>query len=112
MIEAMITFVAVQDITRIGLFGQSLFSSFGGSSQGSNMKTGLEAETLSNQPSEEVHDNVLRVSYAWKPDSMSLGSGFVLFRGMKNSHPWLILGTEELHRYHNAPSGRVGGIDG
>ena len=108
VIEAMITFIAVQDNTRIGLFGQSLFSGIGGSSQCSERKTGLEAGPLSTEPSQDVRDNVIRVLYTWKSDSKRSDSRSVLLKGVKKSHPGLILGTGKLHQYHGILSGRAG----
>ena len=108
VIEAMITFIAVQDNTRIGFFGQSLFPGIGRCSQCSGRKPGMEAVSLSTEPPMGVRDNVIRILYTLGPDSKRRGSSLALLKGVKNSHPGLTLGTRELLRYHNVPSSRVG----
>jgi hypothetical protein len=68
----------------------------------------MEAVSLSTEPPVGVRDNVIRITYTLVPDSTRLGSGSAFLNGMKNSHPGLILGTGELLRYHDVPSGGVG----
>jgi hypothetical protein len=108
VIEAMITFIAVQDNTRIGLFGQSLFPDIGGCFHCSTRKPGRAAILLSIDPPEGVHDNIIRVLYNLRSDSKICGSGFALFRGVKYFPPELILGTGEFLRNRNVPFNRVG----
>ena len=108
VIEAMITFFAVSDNTRIGLFGQSLFPGNGRCSQCSIRKPGMEAITLSTEPSVGVRDNVIRIPYTLVPNSTRLSSDSAFLNAVKISHPGLILETGKLHRYHDVPSGGVG----
>ena len=108
VIEAMITFFAVSDNTRIGLFGQSLFPGIGRGSQCSIRKPGMEAVSFSTEPPVGVRDNVIHISYTLVPDSTRLGSGSAFLNGMKNSPPRLILETGKLHWCYAVPSGGVG----
>jgi hypothetical protein len=108
VIEAMITFIAVQDNTRIGLFGQSLFPNIGGCSQCSSRKPGREAVSLSTEPPVGVRDNVIHISYTLVPNSTRLGSGSTFLNAVKISHPEPILETGKLHRDHDVPFGGVG----
>jgi hypothetical protein len=108
VIEAMITFIAVQDNTRIGLFGQSLFPNIGACSQCSPRKPGREAVSLSTEPTNWVRDNGIRVFYTLSPNSTSLISGSAFLNGVRFSHPWLILSTGGSHQYHDVLSVGVG----
>jgi hypothetical protein len=108
VIEAMITFFAVQDNTRIGLFGQSLFPDIGGFIQYSTRKPGRAAVLLSIDPPKGVHDNVVCVLYTLRSDSKICGSNFALFRGVKYFPPELNLGTGEFLRNRNVPFSRAG----
>jgi hypothetical protein len=108
VIEAMITFFAILDNTRIGLFGQSLFPGLGGCSQYSPRKPGREAVSLSIEPPEGVRENVIWVLNTLAPDSNSLIVGSAFLKGVRFSHPWLVLKTGEQHLYSDVLSGGVG----
>jgi hypothetical protein len=108
VIEAMITFIAVQDNTRIGLFGQSLFPGMGGRSQRSARKPGREAVPLSIEPPGGGRDNVIRVLYTFGSDSSSINSGPAFLNAVKFSCSGLTLETGKLHQCHDVPSGGVG----
>jgi hypothetical protein len=107
MIEAMITFIAVQDNTRIGLFGQSLFPNIGACSQCYPEKPGREAVSLSTEPTNWVRDNGIRVFYTLIPDSPSLISGSAFSYDVRFSYPWL-MSTGGSHQYHDVLSVGVG----
>ena len=108
VIEAMITFFAVSDNTRIGLFGQSLFPGLGRCSQCPTRELGMRAVSLSTEPPEGVRENVIRVLNTLGPDSSCLISGTAFLNGVRFSHLWLILETGEPHQYHDISSGGVG----
>jgi hypothetical protein len=108
VIEAMITFIAVQDNTRIGLFGQSLFPRLGSCSQYSPRKPGRAAVPLSIEPPEGVRENVICVLNTLGPDSNSLISGSTSLNGVRFSHPWLVLETGGSHEYYDVLAGGVG----
>jgi hypothetical protein len=108
VIEAMITFFAVLDNTRIGLFGQSLFPDLGGCCQCSTGKPGRAAVPLSIEPPEGVRENVICVLNTLGPDSISLVSGSAFLNAVRFSHPWLVLETGKHHQYHDISSGGVG----
>ena len=108
VIEAMITFIAIQDNTRIGLFGQSLFPGLGRCSQCSTRKPGRAAVPLSIEPPEGVRENVICVLNTLGSYSNDLISGTAFLNGVRFSHPWLVLETGEPHQYHDISSGGVG----
>jgi hypothetical protein len=108
VIEAMITSFAVQDITRIGLVRQSLYQGIGGHPLGSNRGPGQAAMPLSLEPSQTVRDHVIRVLFTLEVSSTNLGSGIALLKGVKNTHPGVVLGTGKLHRYQDIPSDQEG----
>ena len=108
VIEAMITSFAVQDNTRIGLFGQSLFPDIRECFQCSTRKPGKAAVLLSIDPPEGVHDNVICVLYALRSTSNICGFDFALFRGVRYFSPELILGTRNFLRNQIVPFTGVG----
>jgi hypothetical protein len=112
VIEAMITFIAFPDNTRIGLFGQSLFSDIGECSQSSKRKPGLGAVSLSTEPPEGVRENVICIVNTLRPDSNRLISGTDFLNGVRFFHPRLIprliLSSGGSHQYNDVLSGGVG----
>ena len=68
----------------------------------------MKAVSLSTEPLEGVHDNVIRISYTLVPDSTRLSSGSAFLNAVKISHPEPILETGKLHRYHDVPFGGLG----
>jgi hypothetical protein len=108
VIEAMITFFAVSDNTRTGLFGQSLFPDLGGCSHCSTRQSGKEAVPFSIEPPEGVLENVIRVLHTLGSDSTSLISCSSCLIVVRFSHPWLVLETGGPHHYLDVPSGGVG----
>jgi hypothetical protein len=108
VIEAMITFFAVLDNTRIGLFGQYLFSDIGGCSQSSKRKPGPKAVSLSTEPPEGVRENVFCVLNTLGSDSNSLISDSAFLNGLRFSHPWLVLDTRGSHQNCNVLFDGVG----
>jgi hypothetical protein len=108
VIEAMITFFAVSNNTRTGLFGQSLFPDLRGCSHYSTRQPGKEAVPLSIEPPEGVLENVIRVLHTLGSDSTCLISCSSFLIGVRFSHPRLVLETGGPHQYHDVSSGRVG----
>jgi hypothetical protein len=108
VIEAMITFFAVLDNTRIGLFGQSLFLNLRGRSQCSQRKPGREAVSLSTEPPEGVRENVISVVNSLGPDSNRLISGSAFLNGVRFFHSRIPLSNKGFHQYNDVLFGGVG----
>ena len=108
VIEAMITFFAVSDNIRIGLFGQSLFPGLGRCSQCSTRKPGRGAVPLSTEPPEGVRENVIFVLKTLGSDSSCLISGTAFLNGVRFFYPWLVLKMGGPHHYYDVLSGGVG----
>jgi hypothetical protein len=104
----MITFFAVSDNTRTGLFGQSLFPDLGGCSHCSTRQPGKKAVPFSIEPPEGVRENVIRVLHPLGSDSTCLISCSAFWHGVKFSYSWLVLKMGLPHQYHDVLSGGVG----
>jgi hypothetical protein len=114
VIEAMITFFAVPDNTRIGLVRQSLLPSRGGCSLCSISGPEREAVSLSSEPPEGVRDDVIRAGLAIIATNASWlfytkhCSGFASLKGVQISQPGFISNTGGSHQSIIVPYDRAG----